>query len=148
MEKRILTVTVTKRKGAPERVQLPISDALCRVLSGMEIKKGEYLFKTQSNSRGAKKKAMHWHQSHMTSTFKEMVIKAGLPKHLTLHGLRHSFITLLHEQGVPTSIIQKLVTHKSPRLTSDTYDHTTALDYRKYASLLDFEKAGQEEEQG
>ena len=139
MEKRVLTVTVTKRKGGPVRLKIPINDALYNVLRTMEIKRGQYLFKTDNNSRGARDKGKAWHPSYVTDEFKKMVTKAGLPDHYSLHSLRHTYVTYLREKGVPIDVIQRLLGHTSSKMTWETYDHTEALSFRQYANLVKFE---------
>jgi integrase len=46
---------------------------------------------------------------------------AGLPAHFTPHGLRHTFASLLLEQGEAVQYVQEQLGHKSITLTVDTY---------------------------
>jgi hypothetical protein len=45
---------------------------------------------------------------------------AGL-RHITLHGLRHSFASILIESGVPLAYVKEQLGHSSIRVTVDTY---------------------------
>lgn len=51
--------------------------------------------------------------------------KAGLPE-ITLHGGRHSFVTLLAESGVPVDAIKHAAGHSSITITIDRYRHPVA----------------------
>lgn len=118
---------------------LPINKALKRVLDEVELKGKGYVFQTESTSRGVKLKDQPWHKDWVTWHFKQFVMKAGLPGHYSLHSLRHTYATYLHQKGVPIDIIQKLLGHASPRTTSDNYDHSIALHFRAQADMVDFE---------
>ena len=48
--------------------------------------------------------------------------KAGL-RHLPMHSLRHSAVSLLIEAGANPKQLQKMVGHGSIQLTFDTYGH-------------------------
>ena len=119
---------------------LPINKALQRVIEEMEVEKEGYIFKTQSNSRGARKKGKPWHPDSVSHWFKKYVDELGLPSHYSLHSLRHTYATHLRSQGVPLDIVQKLLGHASPLTTEKNYDHTIALHFRKFADLLDVEE--------
>ncbi|WP_455819567.1 tyrosine-type recombinase/integrase [Clostridium butyricum] len=44
-------------------------------------------------------------------------------RHISFHGLRHSYATRLFEKGVSLKIIQKLLGHSSLEITADIYTH-------------------------
>lgn len=98
-----------------------------------------YVFQTSSGSRGAKFKEQPWHESYVTHAFKKHVLAAGLATHYSLHSLRHTYATYLRQRGVPLDIVQKPLGHASPRVTSDSYDHSIALHFREQADMVDFE---------
>jgi hypothetical protein len=49
------------------------------------------------------------------------VKKAGLPTHFTPHSLRHTFASLLLQQGESPAYVQRQLGHASIKLTVDTY---------------------------
>ena len=63
--------------------------------------------------------------------------KAKLPKHYTLHSLRRTYVTYLHEKGIPTNIIQRLIGHSSPTITYLEYDSSEALSFARFAEEMD-----------
>ncbi|MEP1304471.1 MAG: tyrosine-type recombinase/integrase [Balneola sp.] len=68
--------------------------------------------------------------------FREAMNKAGLPKELKFHCLRHSFATHSLEAGANIYAVSKLMGHSTPNITYQFYDHTTALNYRDTANLI------------
>lgn len=68
--------------------------------------------------------------------FRKEMNKAELPKELKFHCLRHSFATNCLENGGNMYGVSKIMGHSTPQVTSDFYDHTTALNYRSVAELL------------
>lgn len=55
-----------------------------------------------------------------TEAIKRICKRNGLP-HITMHGLRHMFATILIEQGVSLEKISKLMGHKSVATTFEIY---------------------------
>jgi site-specific recombinase XerD len=69
--------------------------------------------------------------------FKRVCRKLGLPEALTLHSLRHTYISYLLEKGIPTKRVKELAGHFSLAVT-DRYTH--ALPSKKIdEDVLDFE---------
>jgi len=62
--------------------------------------------------------------------------EAGLPKELKFHCLRHSFATHVLQKWDDIYGVSKIMGHSTPQVTSDFYDHTTALNYRSVVDLL------------
>lgn len=52
----------------------------------------------------------------------DMIDKFNL-KHITLHGLRHSHVSLLINKGVDIATISKRIGHANPNITLQTYTH-------------------------
>lgn len=59
----------------------------------------------------------HIHKSTVQSSLKQAVRKAGIPKHVSVHTLRHSFATHLLMSGVNIREIQQLLGHKNVETT-------------------------------
>jgi len=53
--------------------------------------------------------------------FKRAVKTADLPPHFTPHCLRHTYTSLLLQDGVSPAYLQEQLGHSSMRLTVDTY---------------------------
>ena len=51
------------------------------------------------------------------------VLKDNNIRHISFHGLRHTYATRLFEKGVSLKIIQKLLGHSSLEITADIYTH-------------------------
>jgi integrase/recombinase XerD len=52
----------------------------------------------------------------------------------TAHMLRHSHATGMVRQGVPVEVVARLLTHRSPATTSQTYVHIGPADIREALS--------------
>ncbi|GGO30334.1 tyrosine-type recombinase/integrase [Deinococcus humi] len=48
--------------------------------------------------------------------------KAGV-RTITIHGLRHTYVTLMADQGMSIDIVAKLVGHQNSAITRDVYRH-------------------------
>ena len=55
-------------------------------------------------------------------SFKPILKRAGL-KEMRFHDLRHSFATLMLEQGENPKVVQEILGHSQISLTLDTYSH-------------------------
>jgi integrase len=64
------------------------------------------------------------HPERITQQFGRLVKRSGLPT-LTVHGIRHSYATMLRDQGVPLDVISKRLGHSSIAITADLYTHRT-----------------------
>jgi len=68
--------------------------------------------------------------------FRKSMTRVGLTKELKFHCLRHSFATHLLEKGADIYAVSKIMGHSTPAVTSQFYDHTTALSYRHVADMI------------
>jgi integrase/recombinase XerD len=76
------------------------------------------------------------HPTSITRALKSVYRELGLHESLTLHSLRHTYISYLLEKGVPTKKVKELAGHFSLTVT-DRYTH--ALPTKKIAEdILDF----------
>jgi integrase len=66
-----------------------------------------------------------------------LLVKAGLPRAVTFHGLRHSAASLLIAAGVPLVEVSLLLGHSEIRVTSDHYGHLQASTAAKAATRMD-----------
>ncbi|MDK2881930.1 MAG: hypothetical protein PWP58_266 [Bacillota bacterium] len=75
--------------------------------------------------------------------FYEIRNKAGLPKDVNLHALRHTYATRLLERGVSLKVIQRLMGHSKFDVTADIYSHVAPELERQAVAILDdlFKKA-------
>ena len=62
-----------------------------------------------------------YHPKSFYNQFKALLAKAGLPKDITIHALRHTYATLLLEAGEHPKVVQELLGHSSVVVTLDTY---------------------------
>ena len=46
-------------------------------------------------------------------------------RHISMHGLRHTYATRAIERGIQPKILQKLLGHSSIKITMDKYVHVT-----------------------
>lgn len=61
--------------------------------------------------------------SHVRRDFKVITKKAGLGENWTPRELRHSFVSLMSDNGVPIEVIADLVGHASTAVTEEVYRH-------------------------
>jgi len=137
----ILTIEQQKKRG--RRLDIPISKALKRTIDErLEVQKEGFVFakKNQRPDARVKNPDEPWPPTHVSHQFKFYASKAGLPKQYRLHSLRHTYATHLRSKAIPLDIVQKLLGHTSPLVTSQSYDHSVALHFRDQADLVDFEE--------
>lgn len=87
-----------------------------------------------------------WTGEYLTSSatgleMRKSVKKAGLPKDVHSHCLRHSFATHLLEDGVDIRYIQSLLGHRSPKST-EIYLHLSNKTVLGIVSPFDKEEGG------
>ncbi|WP_446728300.1 tyrosine-type recombinase/integrase [Peribacillus sp. TH27] len=70
--------------------------------------------------------------------------KAGITKHITIHGLRHTHAVLLLESGASLKDVQERLGHKSIQTTADVYAHMSKELEEKsvvgYSKYMDYEQ--------
>ena len=63
--------------------------------------------------------------------------KANLPLHLTPHCLRHTYASLMLQQGEPVPYVQRQLGHASIQLTVDTYGKWLPMESQAAVDRLD-----------
>lgn len=63
-----------------------------------------------------------WRRQH-SQLFRRAVAKAGLPRDMVFHGLRHTYASDLVRSGVPLDIVAKQLGHANIITVSNTYGH-------------------------
>lgn len=105
-------------KGNRDRL-VPLPKSLIELLRGyyMDYRPKVWLF--EGAKRGEK-----YDERSLQMVLKKSITLAGIKKPVTLHWLRHSYATHLHERGVDIHMIQLLLGHKSTR-TTEIYTHVS-----------------------
>ena len=62
-----------------------------------------------------------WDPNKLSRAFAEVAGKLSLP--ITLHGLRHTYGSLLIDKGVPVTVVSELLGHSTVTLTLNSYGH-------------------------
>jgi len=62
--------------------------------------------------------------------------KAGI-RHISMHGLRHTYATRAIEIGMQPKVLQKLLGHSSIKITMDKYVHVTEESFDKAIKLFE-----------
>ena len=96
-------------KSKSSRRDIPLSEPLRAIFSGTP---GQYLVDVSEKS--------------LTAQHRKALLRAGIEKHVTLHGLRHTCATLAVANGCALVDVQHLLGHKHFTLTADLYTHAQA----------------------
>jgi integron integrase len=78
----------------------------------------------------------HVHPASLQKAFKTALTRSGVPKHASVHTLRHSFATHLLEKGYDIRTIQELLGHKNLQTTM-IYTHVASRNILGVISPLD-----------
>jgi integrase len=76
------------------------------------------------------------YQDAVRVAFKRLLKLAGLPLHLSPHGLRHGYASIMLQMGEPVQYVQRQLGHASIRMTVDTYGRWLSTDNRGAADRL------------
>lgn len=83
-----------------------------------------FLSRTESTQHTSSKVGTPMNAKNLTArSFKPLLERAGLPRTVRLHDLRHTCATLLLGKGVHPKIVQELLGHATIAITLDTYSH-------------------------
>ncbi len=70
-------------------------------------------------------------------SFKAVLRRAGLPKVIRFHDLRHSYASYLVRLGVHPRVVMEAMGHSQIALTMNTYSHVTSEQQREAANKVD-----------
>lgn len=101
-----------KTESSKRTVELPreIASELARAVSFRDL--GAWLFRRDGE---------FLKQTSVGLAFKRICARAGLPLHFSPHCLRHTYASILIQQGAPIVFVQRQLGHASIKLTVDTY---------------------------
>ncbi len=119
-------IHVKKAKGDKDRIVF-LHDLLRRIIEENGIKKEGLVLMSERGSL--------YSERAIQEIAKIAARKAGIPKKVTPHTLRHSFATHLLEAGADIRHIQKLLGHSSLQ-TTQIYTHVANRDIKRLADLL------------
>lgn len=106
----------TRKVPIPEKLAVILRKHIADYSSKVPIAKGK---EAKRYLIGGAEPALY---SSMNHVFKSVLVKAGLPE-ITIHGLRHSFVSVLINNQVPLETISRLVGHSTPAMTWQVYSH-------------------------
>ena len=125
-------------KGGPDQI-IPMNDPARQILENHPKSKSPYVFPGKNGRQ----------RISVQSSVNKIKKKAGLPKGFRpLHGLRHTFASRLASSGeVDLYTIQRLLTHKDPRMTQ-RYAHLRDEALKKVSGVAgDLIDAGKKEDE-
>ena len=112
----------TTKSGKARRV--PIFDAVLPVLKAMKLARGHNVLLWPGAKRGRPLS-----QPSVRVPFKDAADRAGLPKELRVHDLRHTFASLFLVDGGDIFKLSRILGHSSVKITADTYAHLKPTAY-------------------
>lgn len=114
------------RRGAPKSGRLrhvPIFDSVLTVLREMKLAKGSNTLLWPGAKRDKFDEQLPRNKTSVFRPFKAAVLRAGLPKKLRLHDLRHTFAGLFLASGGDIFKLSKILGHSSVAITQQVYAH-------------------------
>ena len=76
-------------------------------------------------------------EANVRKTMRRVLKKAGLPEHFTPHCLRHTYASLMLQQGESVAYVQRQLGHASIQLTVDTYGKWLPMGNKAAVDRLD-----------
>jgi integrase len=131
--------SVTKTEASVRTIALPLR--LVTVLK-----------QHRERQEAERKAAAHWTESAMVFTsrigtplapesltehFKALLSKAGLPKTVRFHDLRHTCATLMIKQSIHPRVVMEILGHSQISTTMNTYGHVLPEVQREAVNVLD-----------
>jgi integrase len=131
------------RRGAPKSGRLrhiPIFDSVLTMLREMKLAKGKNTLLWPGAKLDKFDEQLPRNKTSVFRPFKAAVIRAGLPKKLRLHDLRHTFAGLFLASGGDIFKLSKILGHSSVAITQQVYAHlhpvAFAEDYSRVAFAM------------
>ncbi|MFA6809205.1 MAG: tyrosine-type recombinase/integrase [Eubacteriales bacterium] len=128
-------------KTKSSKRKIPITDSLLKVLSIYKKEQQENALrkgiKFENSSFIFAKDERPFHPTLVNNYVKKYIKMAGINKHITTHGLRHTHVSLLAEAGVSLEAIQERLGHKSDTTARDIYLHITKKAKKEAAQKFD-----------
>jgi integrase len=131
------------RRGVPKSGRLrhvPIFDSVLTVLREMRLAKGKNTLLWPGAKLDKFDEQLPRNKTSVFRPFKAAVIRAGLPKKLRLHDLRHTFAGLFLASGGDIFKLSKILGHSSVAITQQVYAHlhpdAFAEDYSRVAFAM------------
>lgn len=121
--------TCTPKTGRARRVEMPYELALELEALTRGQNPGAWLFSRHAGeARRGGEPIGDW---AAREAFRRVRRRAGLPKHLTPHSLRHTYASLLLQHGARTEYVQRQLGHRSITMTVNVYGSWLPLSARK-----------------
>jgi len=117
-------------KGRKDRI-VPLPEKMINLLREYwkEYKPKKWLFEGQQEGEP-------YSERSIAKVLDQAVVKAGIRKPVTLHWLRHSYATHIHESGTDIRYIQELLGHSSSK-TTEIYTHVSVRKLSEIRSPLE-----------
>ena len=125
-----LVISEPKSEKSRRVVVMPdfVKEAL-KIHKGNQVVESEYVFHTSVGTP--------FYPRNIVRHFKKILDKAGLPGHIRLHDLRHTFVSFMLSQNVPPKDVQEIAGHASFKTTMDIYGHLMPGAQREAAKKMD-----------
>ncbi|MCX6233248.1 MAG: tyrosine-type recombinase/integrase [Bacteroidetes bacterium] len=121
---------IRQAKGKKDRI-VPVSEKLISMLREYYKNYRPKVWLFEGVVRG-----QQYDERSLQQVLKKSLLLSGIKKPVTLHWLRHSYATHLHESGVDIRYIQELLGHRSSR-TTEIYTHVSARSIQSIRSPFD-----------
>jgi len=136
-----INYVVQPPKTKSSKRKIPVTDSLLKVLATYKKERQEESLregiKFENSSFIFGKGERPFHPTIVNNYVKKYIKMAGIDKHITTHGLRHTHVSLLAEAGVSLEAIQERLGHKSDTTTRDIYLHITKKAKKEAAQKFD-----------
>lgn len=144
LERGLASVTPKKTERYGKVVELPLRAELISLLREHRQRiDGEFLFPRERVEHAQ-------NAANLTSVIQQFFESCGIQTNeaathghrrraivrVGFHSLRHSFVSLCAKAGAPIHVVQKLVGHGNPLLTTDVYTHLDAEQKRAAVDLM------------